>query len=502
MESTQLPLDDGSSGDAKPKRRGPPNRMNDLPYKDWMKFQKSFFRSSGDEQLVGECVRFFTKAEWPDGLPSRSLLVGFEDLNADSLLLERAVDVVSLPVKLAELSTRVPVDHRGAYDFILMDLRERVTDEASLTRFLESDSDAAFVFLRTQLAPDRYCGVLVGQGGPGGSRFPLPWSIALSGRPFLRLRDEKVGLVEADGSVFYCLFFQSNDDEMDATEFSPETVDFRASDRAIPAWTIPRPPPRKPNEILHPAKYPEPLVEEFVQMFTEEGDSVFDPMVGTGSTVVAALRQNRTGVGVDLIQEFVDIAMTRAEGEAAPTLFSDGDTVEEFAVFQGDSTDLSAIDGIKDRTFDYCITSPPYWSMLANKGSEYQKKRRSKNLRLVYSDDERDLGNVTDYNTFLELLDNVYGEVSQHLSDDGVLTVVVKNVKRNHVVYPLAWDLVARLAGPEGSYSFIGTTFWCQDDVGLKPFAVGISWVSNTLHQYCLHFAKRTQGESIPKTLL
>ena len=37
-------------------RGGPPNRMNDLVYRDWMKFQKSFFRFASDQALIEECV--------------------------------------------------------------------------------------------------------------------------------------------------------------------------------------------------------------------------------------------------------------------------------------------------------------------------------------------------------------------------------------------------------------------------------------------------------------
>ena len=71
------------------------------------------------------------------------------------------------------------------------------------------------------------------------------------------------------------------------------------------------------------------------------------------------------------------------------------------------------------------------------------------------------------------------------------MTVIVKNVKRNHVVYPLAWDLVAKLCTREGKFEYLGNTLWCQDDIGLKPFGVGIVWVSNIVHQYCLHFRRR-----------
>jgi DNA modification methylase len=287
---------------------------------------------------------------------------------------------------------------------------------------------------------------------------------------------------------------QAKDDERITKPLSPDSFRVAKATKSIPGWVIPKPPPRRKNEILHPAKYPETLVEEFVDLFTNRGDTVLDPMVGTGSSVVAAVQRQRNGVGVDLSEKFAGIAASRVAKacDEAKNLF--GGTVDHIhgLVIQGDSTKLDELPQLKDMHFNYAVTSPPYWSMLSNPGSENQEARRQKNLPLVYSQSASDLGNVADYDQFLRLLDDVYNSVAEKLVADGTLTVVVKNVKREHVLYPLAWDLSASLCGLDGKYDYLGTTFWCQDDVGLKPFAVGIHWVSNILHHYCLHFRKRS----------
>lgn len=43
-----------------PKRGGPSNHMNDLPYREWMKFQKSFFWRTDLDDLARQLVHFFT----------------------------------------------------------------------------------------------------------------------------------------------------------------------------------------------------------------------------------------------------------------------------------------------------------------------------------------------------------------------------------------------------------------------------------------------------------
>lgn len=474
-----------------PKRPGPPNRMNDLSYKDWMKFQKSFFRHHSSQALVEECICFFTKAVWPDGEPSRCLIIGFADIDPSRIPAPRLVDAHNRCDSFDGVA-RLLLEAEQAgltYDFIFIDLRRLIVDEESLTTYLTGYADVVSRALRRLLAPRRYCGLVVGAPGPGGAGFPLPWSVAVASRRHLRLRDEKVGLVEGEGRIYYCLFLQADDDGRPADPLTPRGVRLARAGRPIPAWTTPKPPPRRPNEILHPAKYPETLVAEFLDLFTEPGDRVFDPMVGTGRTVVAAIRTGRHGYGVELTPHYTGIARERVARERAQPSPSGAHPVG--LIVQGDATRLDGIPELAGLQFDYVVTSPPYWSMLTNPGSENQRARRQRNLPLVYSDDARDLGNIEDYDTFLALLQSVYEQVAAKLVDGGHLTVVVKNVKRDHILYPLAWDLVRRLCGADGKYDYVGTTLWCQDDVGMKPFAVGIHWVSNIVHTYCLHFRKR-----------
>jgi len=475
------------------KRRGPPNRMNDLAYRDWMKFQKSFFRYSSDQCLVEECIYFFTKGVWEDGSPSRILVAGFDTFNETTIPAPRLVDHLEDQGSFGDLCEAI---HNrtmvgGAYDFVFLDMRNLVRLPGDLDDFVERRSEDLFARLREALVPHRYCGIVVSPSEDGGGGFPFPWAVGLAARSHLRLRDEKIGLMEHEGRVFYCLFMQADADERPRQVVTSRV--FRVSSDEdgceAPAWIIPKPPPRKPHEVLHPAKFPETLIEELIRVHSSEADRVFDPMVGTGSTVLAAMRTNRHGYGTDLSREFIDIAKARIELEREPTLFGGPDPVGR--VFVGDATKLSEIRELEGMRFQYAVTSPPYWSMLRNPGSENQRARRKRDLPLVYSDDTRDLGNISDYDQFLDILEGVYRAVAERLTDRGVLTVVMKNVKQKHVLHTLAWDLAHRLCSRDGPFEYAGTTLWCQDDVRIKPFAVGIYWVSNILHTYCVHFRKR-----------
>src|SRR5512142_2661662 len=74
------------------------------------------------------------------------------------------------------------------------------------------------------------------------------------------------------------------------------------------SWYIHNPPPRKKGVLMHPAKFPETMAQEFIEFFTKKGGSVLDPMAGTGSTLVAALRAGRNSCGIELNPRYAHIA--------------------------------------------------------------------------------------------------------------------------------------------------------------------------------------------------
>ena len=76
-------------------------------------------------------------------------------------------------------------------------------------------------------------------------------------------------------------------------------------------WEIPNVKSNHVEKTIHPCQFPIELIERLVLSMTEEGDSVFDPYVGVGSSVIAALKHGRIGYGCDVVQDYIDIAWER-----------------------------------------------------------------------------------------------------------------------------------------------------------------------------------------------
>ena len=85
-------------------------------------------------------------------------------------------------------------------------------------------------------------------------------------------------------------------------------------------WIFPNVKSNHPEKTSHPCQFPVELVERLVLSMTNPGDAVFDPYMGVGSSVVAALMHDRKAYGCDIVPEYVKIAHERIEQLYAGTL--------------------------------------------------------------------------------------------------------------------------------------------------------------------------------------
>jgi adenine-specific DNA-methyltransferase len=76
-------------------------------------------------------------------------------------------------------------------------------------------------------------------------------------------------------------------------------------------WEIPNVKHNHPEKTIHPCQYPVELIERLVLSLTQEGDLVFDPFIGVGSTAVASFIHNRKSAGADLVEKYIDTARER-----------------------------------------------------------------------------------------------------------------------------------------------------------------------------------------------
>ena len=68
---------------------------------------------------------------------------------------------------------------------------------------------------------------------------------------------------------------------------------------------------KEKNKWKHPTIKPEALIEKLILNHTKDGEIVFDPFLGSGTTAVVANRMNRKCIGIEIDKEYFEIAQQR-----------------------------------------------------------------------------------------------------------------------------------------------------------------------------------------------
>ncbi|MEN6346858.1 MAG: DNA methyltransferase [Armatimonadia bacterium] len=243
-------------------------------------------------------------------------------------------------------------------------------------------------------------------------------------------------------------------------------------------------PPRSALKALHPATFSERDVERLIRLFTKQGERVLDPFVGSGSALLACALAGRKGVGIELSPEWAQVARERLQTEAVsgqpqPSL--------ELSVVEGDAR--SCLQEMEADSFDFVVTSPPYWSILTKKaGLKAHAERTSRGLPTQYSDSDGDLGNLEDYDQFLDELARIFGQCGRVLKPKRYMAVIVSDFRHGPRFYLYHADLAARVEAL--GLQLKGVTILAQNNKNLYPFGIPFAFISNIHHQYILVFQK------------
>lgn len=85
-------------------------------------------------------------------------------------------------------------------------------------------------------------------------------------------------------------------------------------------WNVPNVKNNHIEKTEHPCQFPVELIERLALSMSNEDDWVLDPFLGTGTSVIAALRHNRRGVGAETYKPYIDIAKDRIQRQINGTL--------------------------------------------------------------------------------------------------------------------------------------------------------------------------------------
>lgn len=242
--------------------------------------------------------------------------------------------------------------------------------------------------------------------------------------------------------------------------------------------------------LKHPAIFPEMLVERLIETFLPlQGDVILDPFAGSGSTVVTAEKMGKTGIGIELSEEYAALGNQRLGelGSLSETL-EETDFAEKLpsvksSIHHGSALKLS--EWITPESVDLCITSPPYWDVLNQRRSADHKTVRH------YGNHEQDLGVVEDYQEFLTELTRVFEQVYAALRPGGYCCVAVMDLRKKSQFFPFHSDLANKLQ--EIGFIYDDLIIWNRQAEynNLRPLGFPSVFRVNKVHEFILLMQKR-----------
>lgn len=199
-------------------------------------------------------------------------------------------------------------------------------------------------------------------------------------------------------------------------------------------------PPRFRHENVRAA---DSLVEYCINKYSEEGEVVFDPFAGYGTTLVIAQELGRAGYGIEFSEQKARYVQELLEHPEH--------------LIHGDSRNLSDYDL---PLIDLCLTSPPYTNEIDDENPfvDYRKKG-------------------FDYPSYLREMGHIFSQVSPKLNPSAHVVIEVSNLKKKGHVTTLAWDIAREVSK---ILRFEGEEIICWEEYGY-----GYN------HSYCLVFSKK-----------
>jgi DNA modification methylase len=235
--------------------------------------------------------------------------------------------------------------------------------------------------------------------------------------------------------------------------------------------------PERGNWATHNPKYrgnfaPQ-IARNIIEMYTEKGDSILDPMVGAGTTLIEAKLLARNALGIDINPEAVKLSEEALRFKHQPG------SVQKVKV--GDARDLSYL---ADDSIDLVLTHPPYMNII-----KYSEGKIAE-----------DLSNIGSLPRFCDEIERIAKELLRVLKENRYCAILIGDTRKGKHFVPLAFNVMQR---------FLAVGFILKEDI-IKvqhhcKFTERWRWKAKRdkfyliMHEHLFVFRKAVGGEDLSR---
>jgi DNA modification methylase len=265
----------------------------------------------------------------------------------------------------------------------------------------------------------------------------------------------------------------------------------------------------------HGANKPPRLMARLIEFFTTTGGLVLDPFAGVGGTLLGAAisRGPRRALGLEIEPRWIDIYdrllrdLAAERGGRGPSLADIGPSdpggergfdPSGLEMRLGDAQAL--LPQIESGSVDFVATDPPYNIQLPITMSGGSLAERHANRRTDYAmvtEHQGDLANSADYATFLDRMEDVFGQLLRVLRPERYAAVIVRDAYQAGRYIFTGSDLADRAS--RAGFTPKGDVIWYQAGTRLRPYGYPSSFVPNIAHQHVLILRREPRRARAPR---
>ncbi len=248
------------------------------------------------------------------------------------------------------------------------------------------------------------------------------------------------------------------------TEYSPEYTT---------VWSFPQRGDWATHNPRYRGNFAPQIARNIIEMYSQRGDTVLDPMVGGGTTLVECKILCRNGIGLDINPQAIEITKEALKFNHQPP--------SKQVVKTGNARDLSFIE---DNSIDLVVTHPPYMNIIK------------------YSDGQvdGDLSNISSMPKFCDEIEQIAKELYRVLMHNKFCAILIGDTRRSRHFVPLAYNVMQR---------FLNVGFILKEDIVKVQHNCSSTgrWVQKAqkdkfyliMHEHLFVFRKAKKDEDLGK---
>lgn len=236
-------------------------------------------------------------------------------------------------------------------------------------------------------------------------------------------------------------------------------------------WSFPERGSWKTHNSKYRGNFAPQIARNIIIRYSKEGDTVLDPMVGGGTTLIETKLLNRRGIGLDINPEAVELTRKNLDFE------NNNKYKQEVKI--GDVRNLI---NIRDESIDLILTHPPYLNIIRYSNGEIKG----------------DLSNISSVKKFCDELEKGIIEFYRVLKEDAYCAILIGDIRKSRHYIPLAYYVMERFL--KNGFALKEDVIKIQHNCNSTPYWLNQAKKYNILlimHEHLFVFRKPRQDEDL-----